>query len=319
MQVVVPVKLQPPPEVASALRAELTGCNDGANYVSTVAFETGTMREYALRKLVYAELRERGIKSAAAQRLIKKTVDAHTTLPANIRAGNFGRPGAKRRSRAESKPIAFRADAARAYEHRNMGWDIGAQTVAITTMSGRMKGIPFACGPEQLTTLARYRKGEADPICRDGVWFLYATCEVPEAEQYEPDGFIGVDLGIENIATTSDGSSHAGRELNRYRKRQLPLRKKLQKKRTTSAKRLLKKRSRRESRRVKDINHRIPPPAQWWQDAARNLTASGAVAVSSGLHPEKLTAVGSAVFHGSPHHPRKRSHPVVTPALRREP
>ncbi|MBB4930191.1 IS605 OrfB family transposase [Lipingzhangella halophila] len=89
------------------------------------------------------------------------------------------------------------------------------------------------------------------------MWFLYATCEVPEAEQYEPDGFIGVDLGIENIATTSDGSSHAGRELNRYRKRQLPLRKKLQKKRTTSAKRLLKKRSRRESRRVKDINHCI--------------------------------------------------------------
>ncbi|MBB4930190.1 hypothetical protein F4561_001010 [Lipingzhangella halophila] len=140
MQVVVPVKLQPPPEVASALRAELTGCNDGANYVSTVAFETGTMREYALRKLVYAELRERGIKSAAAQRLIKKTVDAYTTLRANIRAGNFGRPGAKRRSRAESKPIAFRADAAQAYDHRNMGWDIGAQTVAITTMSGRMKG-----------------------------------------------------------------------------------------------------------------------------------------------------------------------------------
>jgi IS605 OrfB family transposase len=49
----------------------------------------------------------------------------------------------------------------------------------------------------------------------------------------------------------------AGRKLNRYRKRQLALRAKLQKKGTTSAKRLLKKQSRKESRRARDINHVI--------------------------------------------------------------
>ena len=56
-----------------------------------------------------------------------------------------------------------------------------------------------------------------------------------------------MDLGIVNIATTSTGYRAAGRKLNRYRKRQLALRAKLQKKGTKSAKRLLKKQRRKES------------------------------------------------------------------------
>jgi putative transposase len=257
VKIAVPVKLLPSPDVARALREELHGCNDGANYVSAVAFETGTMREYALRKLVYAELRDRGIKSAAAQQLIKKVVDAYTTLRANIRAGNLGEKGSKRRGKATSKPIVFRLEAAQPYDHRSMGWDIDAQTVAITTMSGRLTGIPFECASEQLKTLAQYREGEADLLFRGGGWYLHATCDVPEPERYEPDGFIGVDLGIVNLATTSSGYLASGRELNRYRKRQLNLRRKLQKKGTKSAKRLLRKRRRKESRRAKDINHCI--------------------------------------------------------------
>jgi Transposase and inactivated derivatives len=57
-----------------------------------------------------------------------------------------------------------------------------------------------------------------------GVWYLYATCDVPEPEVYEPDGFLGVDLGIANIATTGDGTVHAGRHLNQVRHRNRRLR-----------------------------------------------------------------------------------------------
>ncbi|MFJ9821050.1 hypothetical protein ACIRU3_38515 [Streptomyces sp. NPDC101151] len=89
------------------------------------------------------------------------------------------------------------------------------------------------------------------------MFYLIAVCEVPEAAPYEPDGFIGVDLGIVNIATTSTSYQPAGRSLNRYRKRQLALRVKLQKKRTKSAKRRLKERSRREQRHVKNTSHII--------------------------------------------------------------
>jgi transposase len=90
------------------------------------------------------------------------------------------------------------------------------------------------------------------------MWLLSATCEVPEAElNTAPADFLGIDLGIVNIATTSDGEIMAGRELNRVRVRERGLRTKLQKKNTPSAKRRLKKRRRKEARRAKDINHKI--------------------------------------------------------------
>ena len=76
--------------------------------------------------------------------------------------------------------------------------------------------------------------GETDLICRDGKWFLYATVEAPEAPLLQPvNGFLGVDLGIVNIATSSDGDRAAGARLNRYRKRQQRLRARLQAKKTS--------------------------------------------------------------------------------------
>jgi IS605 OrfB family transposase len=207
--------------------------------------------------LAYAQLKERGLGAQVAQHVIKKVRDAYTTLHAGLRAGNLGRPGSKRRRKAEAKPVVFRPEAAQPYDDRCLSWQYDAQTVSIWTTAGRLKNVRFACSADALTMLQQYRKGESDLIERDGVFYLVAVCEVPEAERYEPDGFIGVDLGIANIATTSTGYQAAGRGLNRYRKRQLALRAKLQKKRTKSAKRRLKERSRREARHVKNTNHII--------------------------------------------------------------
>ena len=214
-------------------------------------------REYELRKHTYAHLKEQGLGAQAAQHVIKKVRDAYTTLHANMRAGNLGKPKSKRRLKAESKPITFRPQAAHPYDDRCLSWQYDQRTVSIWTTAGRVKGVRFVCSAEALKVLQQYRKGESDLIERDGVFYLIATCEVPEAEEYEPDGFVGVDLGMANIATTSTGYQAAGRGLNRYRKRQLALRAKLQKKRTKSAKRRLKERSRREQRHVKNTNHII--------------------------------------------------------------
>jgi putative transposase len=119
-----------------------------------------------------------------------------------------------------------------------------------------LKGIPFVCSPETLHLLES-RKGESDLVMRDGMFFLIATIDVDEPDVFEPDGFLGVDLGIVNIATTSDGRVLAGRRLNRYRKRQRELRAKLQQKRTKAAKRRLKALRRRESRHAANTNHII--------------------------------------------------------------
>ncbi|QBI54605.1 hypothetical protein [Streptomonospora litoralis] len=259
MKIVVQAKLVPDAAQASALSATLRTLNEAANRVSAVAFEHGVPREYELRKHTYADLRSQGLGAQAAQHTIKKVRDAYTTLAANIRAaGHLGTPGSKRRRNAESAPISFRPEAAHPFDDRCLSWQYDQRTVSIWTTAGRLKNVRFACAPDALKMLIEHRQGESDLVERDGVFYLMATCEVAEAEQYEPDGFIGVDLGIANIATTSTGYRAAGRGLNRHRRRQAALRAELQAKRTKSAKRRLKTRRRREARHAANTN----PPSR---------------------------------------------------------
>ncbi|WP_405637549.1 transposase [Streptomyces sp. NBC_00056] len=259
MKLVVQVKLLPTPVQAAALEATLRACNEAATWASEVAFAKDVKRNFALRRHTYAEIRQRwGLGTQAAQHVIKKTCDAYTTVKANARAGNLGKPWSKRYRQATGKPVAFRPEGAQPYDDRMLSWQTGDRTVSIWTLSGRIKEVAFTASPEQLARLALYRKGESDLLYRDGMWFLNATCEIPETEpNTDPDGFLGIDLGIVNIATTSDGEIMAGRALNRARARERTLRTKLQKKNTPSAKRRLKKRRRKEARRARDINHKI--------------------------------------------------------------
>ncbi len=255
--IVVQLKLTPAPEQAAVLESTLYAVNDQANQASRVAHRAGVRRNYALRTLVYADMRAAGIGSQAAQHVIKKVADAYTTRRSNLKAGNYGKPGSKLRRRVESTPITFRANAAQPYDQRNLSFALDAQTVSLWTVDGRLKNVPFACSPDALKMLAEHKRGEADLVLRDKVFFLLVSLDIPDPEVYEPDGFLGVDLGIANIATTSDGAIMAGRRLNRYRRRQQRLRAKLQAKGTKSAKRLLKRRARKEQRRSKDTNHVI--------------------------------------------------------------
>lgn len=142
------------------------------------------------------------------------------------------------------------------FDDRCLSWQLDRKTVSIWTTAGR-QAMPFACSDTQLATLRAHRQGESDLIHRDGMWFLYATCDVPDAPLIDPCGFLGVDLGIANIATTSDGTVFAGKGLNRVRHRNQRLRQKLQAKRTKSATRILKKRNRKEARFATDTNHVI--------------------------------------------------------------
>ncbi|GAA4508389.1 RNA-guided endonuclease TnpB family protein [Actinoallomurus oryzae] len=183
--------------------------------------------------------------------------DACTTLRANLRAGNLGPQETERRRKAESKPVVFRPHAAHTYDDRCLSWNYDAQTVSIWTLDGRVKNLRFACSPEMLKDLAEHRQGESDLVFRDGKWFLIATIDIPEPEVFEPKDFIGVDRGIVNLATTSDGDNHQGRHLGRYRRWQARKRAEIQAKRTRSAKQLLKKRSRREQRHAAYLNHKI--------------------------------------------------------------
>ncbi|HEU5031022.1 MAG TPA: hypothetical protein VFV01_39330 [Spirillospora sp.] len=220
VKAVVQVKLIPDAAQASALEWTLHMVNQCANQVSAASFTAYGLRGSVkdLRSMAYGDLKARGLGAQAAQHVIKRVADAYTTLRANIRAGNLGGEGSRRCRKAESKPITFRPDAAHTYDDRCLSWNYDARTVSIWTMDGRLRTVRFACSAAALRQLAEHRKGESDLVYRDRKWFLIATCEVPEAERYEPRDWTGVDRGITNLATTSDGDNHSGRRLDRYRR-----------------------------------------------------------------------------------------------------
>lgn len=256
------VKLTPSPEVAVALEATLFTCNNAANWLPWRAQGREDDRDRtrkALQPFAYAELKARGLSAQPALHVIRKVADAYATRKANLKAGNYGKKDSTRYQRIVDTPVRFRPDAAQSFDDRCLSWQYDAGTVSMWTITGRIRGVPFVCSPGALKMLSGYRKGETDLIRRDGSWYLIATCEIPAAElNTQPSGFLGVDLGIANIATTSDeGETFAGEKLNKYRRRMMRVRAELQARGTKSAKRKLKKRARREARHATHINHVI--------------------------------------------------------------
>ncbi len=224
--------------------------------------------------------------------MIGKVADAYTTLRANIAAGNYGPPESRRRRMVAASPIGFRAIAAQPFDARCLSWQIPQRmgreaTASIWTVRGRLRHIEIIGDPKQLVLLRTGTIGETDLLYRDGKWILHATVEVPERPLADPvNGFVGVDLGIVNIATTSDGHRVGGARLDRYRKRQQRLRKRLQAKKTASARRLLKRRRRKEARFAADVNHQISKCIV----AEAERTGRGHRRRATGRHPGAGTA-----------------------------
>lgn len=88
---------------------------------------------------------------------------------------------------------------------------------------------------------------------KDG-FFLYLIYKVTP-EQCEGDGIIGIDRGLYNLVSLSDGTNVSSKKAISVKRKYQHLRKKLQQKGTRSAKRKLRKRSGREKRFMRDFNH----------------------------------------------------------------
>ena len=122
-------------------------------------------------------------------------------------------------------------------------------------MGGRQR-MRYQGGERQLELLESQR-GETDLAYIGGEFYLLATCEVEEPEVKKVAGYLGVDLGIINLATDSAGHVYGGGQVNGLRRRHAKLRGRLQSRGTKSARRLLRKRSRKEQCFAADVNHYI--------------------------------------------------------------
>lgn len=234
MKLTIGIQLKPDERQAKRLLATLEKANEAANAISQTAWESKTFQKFKLQQLVYFPTKQTYTLTAQMViRLIAKVSDAYKLD--------------KKRQRG------FRKHGSIAYDDRILSYK--ADKVSIWTLKGRQT-IPFVCGEYQRKHL-QFRKGESDLVYRDNKWYLFAVVDIIEPAPDEPDDFLGVDLGIKQIATLSDGEAFAGNSLNNVRARNIKLRAKLQSIGTKSARRLLKKRNRKEARFARQVNHHI--------------------------------------------------------------
>jgi IS605 OrfB family transposase len=100
-------------------------------------------------------------------------------------------------------------------------------------------------------------KGQVDLVFRDGTFYLLATIDLPDSTPIAPIRFVGVDLGIVNLATDSDGNAYTGEAVEVVRQRAMTHRQTYQRTGTKSAKRRLKALAGKQRRFQRWVNHGI--------------------------------------------------------------
>jgi putative transposase len=236
MELVAQVKLLATQEQGELLKQTLETANVAANYISGLAWGQKVFQQFSLHKISYHATREKfSLTAQIVVRCISKVADAY-------KVGKDGRR-------------VFQALGAIAYDSRVLSYNLTASTVSIWTLSGR-KVIPFVCGERQ-RELLQSQRGESDLCLVDGKFYLMSVCDIETPETKDVDGFLGVDMGIANIAVDSDGTVHQGKTVKSVRYRHRMLRAKLQKKGTKSSRRRLKKLSGKERKFATWTNHNI--------------------------------------------------------------
>jgi IS605 OrfB family transposase len=236
MRLTTQLKLLPTPEQADSLKRTLERANAACDYISQVAWDTQTFRQFPIHRLTYQDVRETfGLAAQLTVRCIAKVADAYK-LDRNLKR-------------------TFAPLGAVAYDERILSYTHQNTAVTIWTLNGRQE-IPFVCGDRQRALLA-FRRGETDLAFVRGDWYLFATADIETPEPIDVQGVLGIDLGVTNIAVDSDGDIYSGRTIKNVRYRHRTLRRRLQHKRTLGSRRRLRKLAGQEYRFATWVNHTL--------------------------------------------------------------
>jgi putative transposase len=236
MRLIAQLKLLPTADQHAALLRTLEQANAICNDISAAAWSAQTFKQFDIHRLCYETIKATsGLSAQVVVRQIAKVADAYK-IDRKVQR-------------------AFAPHGAISYDDRILSWNMHAPSVSIWTVAGR-QSIPFVCGQRQWELL-QARRGETDLVYVNGQFYLLATCDVEEPTPDDIAGALGVDLGIVNIATDSDGNPYSGAVVERTRQRYQRRRSALQAVGTKNAKRQLKKLAGRQARFQKDTNHTI--------------------------------------------------------------
>jgi putative transposase len=267
MKLTVQIQLIPNADQSAKLLAVTERFNAAADWIAGELFECQLTNKIEAQRLLYAEIRHRfSLSSQMAILCLHRACEAY--------------------KRDKSIHPTFRKHAAITYDVRTMSFK-GIDKVSLLTLDGRVV-VPFILGKYQAERIG-YPKGQADLVRRkDGKWFLLVTVTIPDGTEIPATDFIGIDLGIANIATDSDGNTRSGKTVEDVRRKHNLQRKRLQKRGTAGAKKKLVRVYKKEARFRKHENHCISKEIV---STARRTSRGIAVEELTGIR-ERVTARG---------------------------
>lgn len=245
VKVTVQLQLLPTKEDTAKLEATMRRFNEAADWLAGEAFVAKSANKVALQRTHYRALRKTfGLSAQMTVRCIAQVCEAY--------------------KRDKAIRPHFRPLASMPYDQRIASFK-ALDRISLLTLDGRIL-VPYVMGKYQRERFTA-AKGQCDLVRRkDRKWFLLVTVDLPEKTRLPATDFIGVDFGVVNIATTSDGTMHSGDGIEKCRSRYSRLRRSLQQAasvkikegiRPKNIRRKLKSISMNESRFRRDVNHCI--------------------------------------------------------------
>lgn len=209
--------------------------NEACNFISIFAFKKLVFGKVSLQKQLYYELREKyKLSSQMVVRALGKVAESY---------------------KVDKKTLhVFNLHGAIVYDQRILSYK-ATDLISILTLDGRIE-VEIKYGEYRKLDYKRV-KGQADLSYKNGIFYLMIVVDLPEDTLIDSNKFLGVDLGIVNIATTSDGKFFSGKKCTEVRQRYSKIKAKLQSIGTYSAKKHLRKISGRERKFKKNTNHCI--------------------------------------------------------------
>ena len=234
MKLTLQIRLLPTDEQAVMLKKTFSVFNEACNTISQIAWERHVFKQFNLQKEVYYPIKETYRLSAQlVVRAISKVADAYKL--------------------DKKKQRHFREFGAITYDSRVLSYNTDKSVCSISLIGDREK-IAFTCYRPQLM---QYAKGEADLVLIKEKFYLYQTIDIPDEEEEAAEDFLGVDMGITDIVSLSDGTKISSDEVKNIRNRYNRVRASVQSKGTRNCHKLLKRLKGRERRFATIVNHRI--------------------------------------------------------------
>ncbi len=215
------------------------------NFLSFIVFKTKELNQRKLNDL-YQELRERfGLKSQMAQSVMKTVIARYKSSQSN------GHDWSLVKFKLPEYDLVWNRD-----------YSLSQNRFSVNTLDGRFKLRYEKQGMHHFFD-DTWKFGTAKLVYKHNKWFLHIpmTKEVPVLDFTNVNNIVGIDLGINFIATTFDSQNkttfYNGRAVKHKRGQYKALRKQLQMRQTPSARKRLKQIGSRENRYVTDVNHQI--------------------------------------------------------------